>query len=58
MEISNNYSLNEINEKYKIILKNLESELLLVRAIVVLLNKRDFDRIQTKFVNIPMAIQN
>ena len=60
MEISNIYTLKvlkEIIELYKTILKNVESELLLVKGKVVLYINRDFDSIQTQFVNIPMALQ-
>ena len=60
MEISNIHTLKvlkEIIELYKTILKNVESELLLVKGKVVLHINRDFDSIQTQFVNIPMAMQ-
>jgi hypothetical protein len=60
MEISNIYTLKvlkEIIDLYKTILKNVEGELLSVQGKVVLFINRDFDSIQTQFVNIPMSMQ-
>lgn len=59
-EISNIYTLKvlkEIIDLYKTLLQNVEIDLKLVRAKVVLCINRDFNCIQPRFENMPKALQ-
>jgi hypothetical protein len=60
VDVSNIYTLKvlrEIIELYKTLLKNIELEMKSVGGKIVVCINRDFDCVQTQFVNIPMAMQ-
>lgn len=60
VDVSNIYTLKvlrEIIELYKTILRNVEGDLLSVRGKVVLSIDRDFNSIETEFVNIPDSLK-